>query len=240
MIGIIGGAGVAATNKLNELIEIDLTKNGAFRDFHHPEIIIWQATQVPSRSMYLEGNGDSFINEYVKIASSLKSLGCRKICMCCNTAHYAINEISNKSHVDFIDLIKEVVLEAKNTNLNKIGVIASNGCLQGKVYEKYFKEYYPKATIIYPNKEEQKLVTLGICNIKNKYRFLSDDAQINNIHQRPRKIFSNVVNALKKRGAEIVIIGCTDIRVDYFEVNNIDSLEVLKKAIIKEVNEKRY
>ena len=39
MIGIIGGAGVAATNKLNELIEIDLTSKGAFRDCHHPEII---------------------------------------------------------------------------------------------------------------------------------------------------------------------------------------------------------
>ncbi|EGK8090097.1 aspartate/glutamate racemase family protein [Campylobacter lari] len=237
MIGIIGGAGVAATNKLNELIEIELTKNGAFRDFHHPEIIIWQATKAPSRSMYLEGKGESFIDEYIKIASSLKSLGCKRICMCCNTAHYAINEISSKSHTNFINLIKEVVLETKNTKAKKIGLIASDGCLQGRVYEKYFQEYYPEATIVYPNKEEQKLITLGICNIKNKYRFLNDDIQIDNIYQRPRKIFSNVVHALKKQGAEIVIIGCTDIRVDYYDAKNIDSLEVLKKIIIKETNE---
>ena len=54
MIGIIGGAGVAATNKLLELIENKLTKEGAFRDCHHPEMIIWQATQAPSRSLFLE------------------------------------------------------------------------------------------------------------------------------------------------------------------------------------------
>lgn len=31
-----------------------------------------------------------------------------------------------------------------------------------------------------------------------------------------------------------MIIGCTDIRVDYMDKDNIDSLEVLKDLIIKE------
>ena len=57
MIGVIGGNGVAATNRLCQLIEEIGVKDGAFRDAHHPEMIIWQATQVPSRSMYLEGRG---------------------------------------------------------------------------------------------------------------------------------------------------------------------------------------
>lgn len=50
MIGIIGGNGVAATNKLLQLIEEKITKNGVFRDCHHPEMIAWQATRAPSRS----------------------------------------------------------------------------------------------------------------------------------------------------------------------------------------------
>ena len=190
--------------------------------------------------MYLEGRGESFIDEYIKIAISLKSFGCKKICMCCNTAHYAIDEISRKSQANLINLIKEVVLEAKNTGAKKIGLIASDGCLQGGVYEQYFQKYYPEAEIIYPDNAEQRMVTLGICNIKNKYRFVDDDTRVNNIYQRPKKIFSNIVENLKKCGAEKVIIGCTDIRVDYHEVENIDSLEILKKAIIKEINEKKY
>lgn len=88
MIGIIGGNGVAATNKLNCLIEERLTREGAFRDAHHPEIITWQATQAPSRSMYLEGRGPSWIEDYVEIGEKLKSCGCTELCMCCNTAHY--------------------------------------------------------------------------------------------------------------------------------------------------------
>ena len=67
MIGIIGGNGVAATNRLCQLIEERCTRKGAFRDGHHPEMLIWQATKVPSRSMYLEGKGPNWIEDYVEI-----------------------------------------------------------------------------------------------------------------------------------------------------------------------------
>jgi aspartate racemase len=74
MIGVIGGNGVAATNRLCQLIEEKLTELGAYRDAHHPEMIIWQATQAPSRSMYLEGRGPSWIEDYIEIGKKIKRL----------------------------------------------------------------------------------------------------------------------------------------------------------------------
>ncbi|MFA6185098.1 MAG: amino acid racemase [Candidatus Shapirobacteria bacterium] len=233
VIGIIGGAGVAATNKLNELIENIFTLNGAFRDMHHPEIIIYQATKAPSRSMYLEGKGESFISDYIKIGKKLKSAGATTLCMSCNTAHYAIDEIQNEVGLPFINLIEEVVSEIKNTNQKKIGLIASDGCLMGKVYEKYFDKIYPEAKIIYPDKIFQQEVTRGICNIKNINRFKEDSSL-----DRPKNIFTNVSKHLIKKNADIILIGCTDIRVDYFNQNSVDSLEVLAKKIYQKTYEK--
>lgn len=230
-IGIIGGAGVAATNKLNELIEVELTKNGAFRDCHHPEIIIWQATNAPSRSMFLEGKGKSFVEDYVEIAKQLKNCGCRKIFMCCNTAHFAIDEISQKANIEIVNLVQNVVQEVSKKKVNSVGLVVSDGCLKGKVYEKYFKQICPEVKIIYPNEVNQELVTKGICNIKNIHRFDSENSD-----ERPKKIFKQVKEQLQKDGAEIVIMGCTDIRVDYYENENIDSLEVLKKVILAEIH----
>ena len=105
MIGVIGGNGVAATNKLCQLIEEKLTKNGAFRDAHHPEMLIWQATKAPSRSMYLEGRGPSWIEDYVEIGKKLKACGCTKLCMCCNTAHYAIELLQEQIGLPFYNLL---------------------------------------------------------------------------------------------------------------------------------------
>lgn len=119
MLGIIGGNGVAATNRLLELIEEKCTRNGAFRDAHHPEMIVWQATQAPSRSMYLEGKGESFISDYVNIGKKLKKMGCMELCMCCNTAHYAIDELSQKIDLPFINIIDEVAKRSDGMAIKK-------------------------------------------------------------------------------------------------------------------------
>lgn len=108
MVGIIGGNGVAATNKLLELIEEKVTRNGAFRDCHHPEMLVWQATQAPSRSMYLEGRGESFLDDYIRIGKHLKECGCDTLCMCCNTAHYFIEELQQSIGLPFINILSEV------------------------------------------------------------------------------------------------------------------------------------
>lgn len=233
IVGIIGGNGVAATNKLNDMIEIEFTKNGAFRDCHHPEIISWQATQVPSRSMYLEGRGESFIPDYIRIAKVLKSCGATKICMCCNTAHFAIDEISKQADVQMINIIEEVAKVVKSMGIKSIGIMASDGCVKHKLYDRYFNEICPEVKIIYPDSDYQALVTKGICNVKNSHRFDADDNE-----ESPVFLFKKVSEHLKNKGAEKVVSGCTDIRVSYYEPDDIDSLEVLKNAIVKKTTKK--
>ena len=230
MLGIIGGNGVAATNKLNFLIENYFTKSGFIRDCQHPEIVTWQATHVPSRSLYLEGRGESFIPGYVEIGLKLKSLGCQKLCMCCNTAHFAIDQLENEIGLPFINLIKEVVKLALNDPVQKVGLIASDGCLMGKVYERYFPDN-GENTIVYPDPEYQKMVTKGICGNKNTNRFLPVESP-----DRPKRLFGQVCNHLADKGAEVIILGCTDISVDFTpeDFNRckcLDSLQILSQAI---------
>lgn len=236
MLGIIGGNGVAATNKLNSLIEEYFTRKGFIRDCQHPEIITWQATKVPSRSMFLEGRGESFIPDYIKIGLELKRIGCSHLCMCCNTAHFALDELQDKIGLPFINLVQHVVDSALKTNASKIGLIASDGCLFGKVYEKYFSQS-DSERLIYPELEFQKMVTRGICNIKNSSRFYPIDSP-----ERPKTLFNNVCKHLHEKGAELIILGCTDISVDftqqdYRDCNIIDSLALLAQCICTQFEE---
>ena len=237
MIGVIGGNGVAATNRLATLIEEKCVKAGAFRDAHHPEMIIWQATQVPSRSMYLEGRGPSFIEDYVQIGKKLKDCGCTELCMCCNTAHYAVEELSCKIGLPFINIINEVAKIVTERGFNNAVILCSDGCRKTNLYEKSFAIYAPKTKIIYPTEEEQKLVTKGICNAKNSYRY-SDSTCPDN----PNYIFTSLVETLRKRYKELdnlcIVGGCTDISNVYFDNRNdyIDSLEVLANVIFEKAD----
>ena len=150
-IGVIGGNGVAATNRLCDMIERKVTAAGAFRDAHHPEMIVWQATSVPSRSMFLEGRGPDWRPDYIRIAAALKSLGCEIGCMCCNTAHYAVGEISDKSGLRFIDLLEEVALRTKELGLTRVEIFCSDGARKFDLYGNAFRRVCPEIEVVYPS-----------------------------------------------------------------------------------------
>lgn len=232
IIGIIGGAGVAATNKLLSDLEIKTTCRGARRDYDHPEIIVHYATKAPSRSLFLEGKGPSFYDDYLKSATILKNSGANTICMCCNTAHVAIDYLSEHSKTPFINMVMRTVEEVRDRNLETIGLMASDGCLMGKVYERYFSEILPDIEIVYPDDHHQRLVTLGICNIKNTMRFTDTENVL-----KPSNLFDKVYYHLTyEKKVQSVILGCTDISVDFKYDNKevIDSLDILSNEILKE------
>ena len=236
MIGIIGGAGVAATNKLCQLIEEKYTQNGAFRDAHHPEMIIWQATQAPSRSMYYEGRGDSFIPDYIRIGLSLKQMGATRLAMCCNTAHMAITELENGIGLPFINLLEAVAKEVHRKGVHRVGIMCSDGLAKRRVYDQYILNASPSVEIVYPTQEYQAKVTAGICNAKNSKRYLPQ-----NNPEHPHSLFSEVCDHLARNEVDCILAGCTDILnvfdPAFIHVSYIDSLRVLSDAIISSIHD---
>ncbi len=237
MIGIIGGNGVAATNRLCQLIEEKLTQRGAFRDAHHPEMIIWQATNAPSRSMYLEGKGPSWIEDYINIGKKLKECGCTELCMCCNTAHYAIDILEKEIGLPFVNLLKIVALRCHELGSKRVGMMCSDGLRKVGIYDNFFKVVDTSIDVIYPDEEFQKIVTLGICNSKNKIRFSDKTLEINH----PYNCFDKVCQHLIiDKDVDCIVAGCTDIRNVFFpynlNVNYVDSLDVLCDYIVQNIN----
>lgn len=228
-IGVIGGNGVAATNRLCEMIERKKTAAGAFRDAHHPEMIVWQATSVPSRSMFLEGRGPDWRPDYIRIAKQLKEFGCDVGCMCCNTAHYAVSDIAEGAKLPFINLLEEVAKHISSHNLSMIELWVSDGAKKFDIYGPVIKRLAPNCEVIYPDEERQREVTRIICAVKTSARFLAPDNLA-----RPL----TMIRELLKSSAAPVVFGCTDIRTAYpideplDERVLCDSLEVLADAIL--------
>ena len=237
MIGIIGGAGVAASIEFLSRLEQIVTKEGAFRDQQHPELVMYQATQVPSRSMFLEGRGPTFIPGYIEAGKKLKEVGASFAAMACNTAHYAIDEISAGCGLPFVNMIEENFAATLQLapGAKKIGVLCSDGTRKAGIYEQTAQRLGIKAEILQPDEKQQAEVTLGICNIKKAYHRTKplDDPE------RPAKLFADAVMNLTGKGAQVVILGCTEIPIDLpqmakLPVPIVDSLDALAYACLRE------
>ena len=225
-LGVIGGNGVAATNRLCDMIERKVTAAGAFRDAHHPEMVVWQATSAPSRSMFLEGRGADWRPDYIRIAKQFKDLGCDLGCMCCNTAHYAVNEIVRESELPFINLLEEVAMAAKRAGQSRYELFCSDGARKFDIYGEVFKRCCPEVELIYPSEERQRRVTQVICGVKTRARLVAANEPLKQLIQ------------LIEEAEASVILGCTDLRVA-FDCGQampacvaVDSLETLANAIV--------
>lgn len=194
-------------------------------------MIIWQATQVPSRSMYLEGRGECFIPGYADVGRKLKACGCTELCMCCNTAHYAIDELQDQIGLPFINLLEEVAKEANQYGAKRIGMMCSDGLRKIKLYDKWFEKVNSDMCLVYPNDEMQKLVTLGICNAKNTKRYDSE------CDEYPEKLYTKVCDWFIEKGVDCIVGGCTDISAVFSPLQwkdrlYIDSLIILANKIL--------
>jgi aspartate racemase len=233
-IGIIGGAGVAASAELVSRIEQTITAMGAFRDSHHPELLMYQATQTPSRSMYLEGRGESFIPGYVDAAKRLKAAGAGFVAMCCNTAHYAHGEIERKAGIPIVDLIAESLRAAIAAvpGTMRVGVLCSDGTRKCGLFDAKASALQPGLTVLYPNETHQRMVTEGICNIKKGFHRTRPSADA----ERPARLYGAAAADLVAQGADVVILGCTEIPLDFdasaIAVPSIDTIQVLADVCI--------
>jgi aspartate racemase len=239
MIGILAGAGIAAGNELISRIERKLTSLGLHENQEHPEIVLYQASKAPSRSMYYEGRGESFITDYINAAKRLKAFGATIACMSCNTAHAAIDEIVQESKLEFINMIEEVFKHLKQYESKKtirIGVLCSNGSRKNSVFERYFYKYFDdQSKLIFPNDEDQELINSAILDVKQGN------------HRKPNnKVLEKtnlVIRNLQKNSIDHVIIGCTEISLIYKDHQLsgliIDSMDTLIDALLERYSSKK-
>lgn len=220
-IGIIGGMGSLAAARLFERIVI-LTKAGC--DNEHIPIIIDNNTNIPDRTEAILNNGDNPVFEMVRSALRLEFTGADAIVIACNTAHYFYDEIVKFVKIPVINMVEETAkyIIKSNPSAKCAGLLATEGTCKSGIYKKVFEKYGLKLAV--PEAEEQQYITEMIYDIKSSRESINPENTI------------KVVSALRKRGAEVIILGCTELPIafDMFDIcsSYVDSLEVLAISAI--------
>lgn len=226
-IGILGGMGPLATRDLYDWI-IQLTPVKSDQD--HLPIAINSVPQIPDRTDYILGKGEDPKPQLLQAAKQLEKMGVDLIAIPCNTSHIFLDFLKiNLPEIEFVDMIKEtknyinLLFQSKKP---KIGLLATDGTIKTKLYHQYFGEY----KLITPTKTIQmKLVLKAIYGHKGVKRGYVKPARL---------LLRQAIQHLKNRGAEIIILGCTEIStVLRNEKNNgivyINPIKILAQTLIK-------
>jgi aspartate racemase len=229
MIGILGGMGTqAGLDFCNKLAMLNRGKV----DQGYPLFMLYNKSNIPGRPESIGVQTGKFSNKpedaknitkYNKVLKSLlegcRSLersGCKFIVIPCNTAHYWYEDLKKNIRIPIINMPKEVFLHTKKIckKNSKIGLLATEGTLKTKIYEKLFKNDY---NLIRPMHNLQiKSVNRTIKHVK-----------MGNIKLAEKSI-KPAINYLIKNNCKKIILGCTEIPIAIFAFKSLKNVKMSK------------
>ena len=133
-IGIIGGLGPEATVYLNQrIISICQEKYRAVEDYDFPPIIIYEVAIRDFDEKGIE-NSKKVLSALSKGIKVLEKSNVDFIIIDCNTVHYYISNLRNKSKLLIISIIEEVLKKSKIKKYKTIGILGSQTTINKKIY----------------------------------------------------------------------------------------------------------
>lgn len=241
MIGIVGGAGPAAGADLLRKI-IDETQ--AATDQDHLPVVLWsEPAVIPDRTEFLKGKvSKNPAGPISKLLLKLEENQVSTAAIACNTAHDPVifNEIIGKlksasSKLTVLNIIDETVnfLKANYSKGALIGLLSTTGIWERKTYANAIENHGFK--VVRPkNSAEQNQIHQAVYN--KEYGIKGTGLHVS---KRAYNILCNAVEKLVNRGAEGIVLGCTELPMAITNrtisgVRVIDATRVLARALINQ------
>ena len=219
-VGIMGGMGPMATvDLMNNIVSMTDAKC----DGDHVHLLVDCDTSVPDRTAAILSSGESPLPRLVTMAKKLEYMGADIIAISCNTSHYFYEQICEAVDVPVINMIDEVARSVAKSGAKKALLLATDGTVKMKLYEKYLSRYGVET--LYMNDEGQRAVMKLIydCVKGGRYEFDTE-------------LFCSHLDAL---GAENmpVILGCTELPIAFRhfginKYNTVDPTYILARTLI--------
>ncbi len=220
-VGVLGGMGPKATVYFQDLI---IENTNAKSDQENLNMIISCHSTIPDRTKYLLGeSNDNPIPYLIDDAKMLEKCGCSLLVLTCNTSHFAYDEIVKNINIPLINMPLEVCnIVNNNSNIKKVGIMATLGTIKSGVYNKYLKKEIYQAEDSLNN----EVMNLIYNKVKKGIKVSKEE-------------FYQVLDKYFNNGCDIVIMGCTELSVIvrdndlYNDKRIIDSMYVLAQKTIE-------
>lgn len=230
-VGVVGGVGPAATvSFLDQLVRA----TPAVRDQDHLKVVVEQNPQIPDRTAYLVGDGADPTLALYATCRKLQDADADIIAIPCNTAHAFVNHIQPMLQIPIIHMLRETVdfIAKAYGDARRIGLLATTGTIAARVYHEEIERAMRQAlTPDAATQDEIMDAIYGPRGVKSGFRDPQGRARV-----------EAAIRALAGRGAEVIILGCTELpllieqdlgyQVDGRTVPIIDPAQVLAQRCI--------
>lgn len=194
-LGLLGGMSWQSTalyyRRLNELVQSRVGGHAS------APLLIWSADFAEIEALQRAGEWPAQGRILAAAAARLDAAGVGAIALATNTLHLVSDDIAAAIEAPFIDLI-DVVAKAVS-GYRSVGILATDYTMTSDLYPKRLAQY--GVDVIVPDEEDRRLVHSAIY----------DELLHGVIRDETRQAYLAVIDRLADRGAEAVLLACTEI-----------------------------
>ncbi|HEY9068100.1 MAG TPA: amino acid racemase [Burkholderiaceae bacterium] len=195
IVGVLGGMGPLATIDFMHKV---LAATPAERDQDHVPLIVASIPQVPDRSAAFRGDGESPLAAMIASGRRLRDAGAGLVVMPCNTAHVWFEALQAALGLPMLHLVDAALDDA----VRRVGDQATLGllCTEATLASGLYRRRAPRVRWVAPEATEMReWVMPGIAAVKA------------GAVERGRELLQAAAHALARRGAQALVLGCTEV-----------------------------
>jgi aspartate racemase len=147
-----------------------------------------------------QGNWSEATKLMIDAAQRLEKGGADFVVICSNTMHKMADDVQKSINIPLLHIADATAEKIRAKGIKKIGLLGTKFTMEEEFYKGRLIEKYGLEVLI-PNEEDRKIVHDVIYN----------ELCLGKINQPSKDQFIRIIDGLVGKGAEAVILGCTEI-----------------------------
>jgi aspartate racemase len=197
-LGLLGGMTWHSTVDYYRLINSGIQKRlGGSRS---ARLILYSLDFAPIEDLQNKGDWVSLGDLMAEAAATVERAGAEGLLICANTMHRLADDIRRAASIPLIHIADAAAAEIKKLGLRKVGLLGTRYTMELDFYREKLEKDHGLSVLI---PEEPGRTTVHDIIYKELGHGL--------VREESRKAYVRVIEDLRRRGAEGVILGCTEI-----------------------------
>jgi len=196
-IGLIGGTGWVSTQEYYKIINEKV--NEKLGGLQFPQIILYSVNygEIAACNQKIDQEGVCRIIK--KGADTLVAAGVDFLALCANTTHFTYDRLTKEINLPFVHIADATGAKIQERGLKKVGLLGTRQTMEMVFYKDRLAKM--DIEVVTPDKQAREFIHTAIMEELLKEQFLPET----------RKGFIAIMDGLKAKGAEGMILGCTEI-----------------------------
>ena len=222
-IGLIGGMSWESTVTYYQLLNEGV--KDALGGLHSAKVLLYSVDFFEIESLMSSGEWDKAADLLSGVAARLEAAGADFILICTNTLHKVAPQVQSRIGVPLVHIAEAAAERLQEQKITRVGLLGTKYTMTQEFYRDKLTER--GIEVLIPEGDDVDLVN----------RVIFDELCLGVVKEDSRAEYLRVIAALQQRGAQGILLGCTELGliVDQKDVSLplFDTMEIHAKKALK-------